>query len=420
MTKRVAIIAEFSDIGEDGANGRFSYIAHELSDKFDVTLFTSDFEHTKKVHRVAANGAEISGAGPGAGGRPYKVRLVHEPGYVKNVSLKRLRSHKIFARNLRNTLNQEENFDILYCAAPPTYAGQAALSYAREKDVPLIVDIQDIWPEAFELVFHIPLISDVIFGPMRKAIREVYAGADRIVAVSETYAEVGMKYRTEMRRRAVKGETDEGATATVVYLGTNVGRFDEFARSTHEVKPGAEIWVAYIGTLGHSYNIGVVIDALAELRRRGMDNIVFKVMGDGPLMNHFMEYAKSAKIRADFLGRLAYPDMVRTLALSDIAVNPIMPGAAQSIINKVGDYAAAGLPVVSTQDNEEYRDLVNTFNIGYNCSNSDAVGVADAIAALASDPELRRRLGANNRRLAEKRFDRATTYKNIYALLANY
>ena len=40
---------------------------------------------------------------------------------------------------------------------------------------------------------------------------------------------------------------------------------------------------------------------------------------------------------------MSYEDMVQTLVQCDIAVNPIIKGAAQSIINKVGDYAAAGL-----------------------------------------------------------------------------
>ncbi|MDR1042355.1 MAG: glycosyltransferase [Clostridiales Family XIII bacterium] len=134
-------------------------------------------------------------------------------------------------------------------------------------------------------------------------------------------------------------------------------------------------------------------------------------------MQDFEKYAADAGIRADFLGRLPYPEMVRHLSASDIAVNPIMPGAAQSIINKVGDYAAAGLPVVNTQDNAEYRMLVDEYAIGYNRNNDDVIGIADAIAALASDSDLRHRFGTNNRRLAEEKFDREVRYNDIYGLI---
>lgn len=54
----------------------------------------------------------------------------------------------------------------------------------------------------------------------------------------------------------------------------------------------------------------------------------------------------------------SYPEMCGRLVACYIAVNPITHGAAQSIINKHGDYAASGLPVVNTQECEEYRNLV--------------------------------------------------------------
>jgi glycosyltransferase involved in cell wall biosynthesis len=349
---------------------------------------------------------------------PYAVRLVSEPGYTQNISIRRLLSHRSYAKNLYNALAADTAFDLVYCAVPSTDQGIAALRYSKERKIPLIVDIQDIWPEAFELVFHAPVISDMIFAPMRRAVGRVYSGADAIVAVSQTYADVGMKYRA----RLLRGDTGE---ATVAFLGTDLKRFDALAAGSPAPSaegPGkadgpGEIWVAYIGTLGHSYNIDVITDALAELKGRGIDTIVFKVMGDGPLAERFEAHAATAGIRADFSGRLPYPEMVKQLSASDIAVNPIMPGAAQSIINKVGDYAAAGLPVVNTQDNREYRALVDEYAAGYNRDNGDVTGIADAIEALATDAGLRRRLGAGNRRLAEERFDRGRTYHEVYGLI---
>jgi glycosyltransferase involved in cell wall biosynthesis len=339
------------------------------------------------------------------------VRLVYEPGYSKNVSLARIRSHKVFGRSLSVSLNENGPFDLLYCAVPSTDAGLAALGYAQAHSIPLIIDIQDIWPEAFELIFNPPVAGGLAYGLMRRAIGRVYIGADAIVSVSQTYADVAAKYRAA-------GGAKPTADTAVVYLGTDLARFDSFAESTADIdKPEGELWVAYIGTLGHSYSIEVITDALAVLRGRGAGNIVFKVMGDGPLMLRFKAHAEAAGIRADFTGRLPYPEMVAMLCRSDIAVNPINKGAAQSVINKVGDYAAAGLPVVSTQDNAEYRSLVSEYGIGYNCTPGDAEGVADAIEALAADKDMRSRMGAANRKLAEEHFDRAATYEAIYRLI---
>jgi len=203
----------------------------------------------------------------------------------------------------------------------------------------------------------------------------------------------------------------------VVYLGTDLGRFDELARSgPHPIKPSSERWIAYIGTLGHSYDLVTVIDAVRLARDQGADDLRLIVMGDGPLRNKFERHAKEKEVPADFLGRLDYGSMVRRLLMCDFAVNPIVAQAAGSVINKVADYAAAGLPVLNTQECAEYRDLLESYRAGLNCNNEDARDLSENLLLLHRDDQLREELGANNRRLAEEQFDRARTYLELMTL----
>ena len=87
----------------------------------------------------------------------YKFTLLYEPGYKKNVSLKRFYSHYIFGKNLYKYLNKmEQKPDIIYCLIPSLDAGKACAKYAKKNNIRFIIDIQDIWPEAFKLVFEVP------------------------------------------------------------------------------------------------------------------------------------------------------------------------------------------------------------------------------------------------------------------------
>jgi glycosyltransferase involved in cell wall biosynthesis len=202
-----------------------------------------------------------------------------------------------------------------------------------------------------------------------------------------------------------------------------LNRFDEYAHATTPSvinKLPDEFWVTYIGTLGHSYNITCILDAMAILKEDGYERIKFLIMGDGPLMPDFERHAKQKDVNAQFTGRLSYSEMVANLVNSDVAVNPINDYAAQSIINKVGDYAAAGLPVISTQQTSEYRNLVEAYNIGYNCSNDDPADIAKSILELYRNPTLCAEMGRNNRKLAEEKFDRAKTHDTIYELIKKY
>ncbi|MED3652388.1 glycosyltransferase family 4 protein [Heyndrickxia sporothermodurans] len=397
--KDVLIIAHFTQIPGEKGNGRFGYLANMLTKSgFDVEVVTTQFSHRIKNHRkvIDKHSENIN----------YKLTMLYENGYQKNVSLKRFYSHYIFGKSLKSYLGKRKKPDIIYCAVPSLDAGYIAAKYAKKNKIKFIIDIQDLWPEAFKMIFNVPFISDLIFYPMSNKANYIYNSADSVIAVSETYMNRGL---TPSKNRSNKGLS--------VFLGTDLVFFDKLATKNYINKPTNEIWVTYIGTLGHSYDLTCVIDALYLLKSKGIKNIKFVVMGDGPLKKRFMDYANKKEVYNEFTGRLDYSEMVSRLVKCDIAVNPISKGAAQSIINKVGDYAAAGLPVLNTQESEEYRKLLNEFNAGINCENNNPEDLAEKLLLLCKNKKLRETIGENSRKLAEAKFDRSKTYQDIINLL---
>ncbi len=397
MKKKILIIANFTKLPWEQGNSRFPYIINMIDkEKYDVELVTSSFSHGEKRQREKQ---------PVDFKLDYKISLVYEPGYKKNVSLKRFYSHHVFAKNVEKHLGEIEKPDLIYCAVPSLDVAKVATKYAENNDIKFVIDVQDLWPEAFKMVLKIPVISDILFYPMKKTADYIYSKADSIVAVSKTYA----------NRAAIENKKFNKKLS--VYLGTDLEYFDE-AHKKFEIVPFDDVVrVAYIGTLGHSYDIKCVIDSIKILNDKGLKNILFIVMGCGPLKESFEAYAKENAVNCEFTGQMAYEEMVGKLCSCDIAVNSITKGGAQSIINKVGDYAAASLPVVNNQESREYRKLVEDYQIGFNVESSNPQEMAEKIEMLYKDKELRERLGANNRKLAEEKFDRKHTYKEIINLI---
>lgn len=399
--KDVLIIAHFTQVPGEKGNSRFTYLANMLADNdFNVELVTTNFSHISKDQRNVSKYHLKK--------LKYKLTMLYESGYQKNVSLTRLYSHYVFGKNLRKYLEKRTKPDIIYCAVPSLDAAYIAAEYSKRNDIKFIIDIQDLWPEAFKMIFKIPIINDLIFAPFQKKADFIYSAADEIIAVSNTYAARALK--TNKKRKI----------SHTIYLGTDLSYFDELAKEGNKIKKSrGEVWLAYIGTLGHSYDLICVIDALKILKDKGIKNINFIIMGEGPLKNKFIEYAKSKGIKCNFTGRLDYSNMVKLLVNCDIAVNPIVKGAAASIINKVGDYAAAGLPVLNTQESKEYRELLCTYNAGLNCETGNPFDLADKILLLYNNLGLRKKLGKNNRKLAEDKFDRKKTYLKILEILGD-
>ena len=138
-------------------------------------------------------------------------------------------------------------------------------------------------------------------------------------------------------------------------------------------------------------------------------------VGDGPLEESFRQQAEGLNVT--FTGRLPYEQMCGVLKSCDIVVNPIVGTSVATIINKHGDYAACGKPVLNTQNSGEYRGLVEEYRMGFNCRSGDAADLAEKLGRLADDPALREEMGRNARRCAEEKFDRAKTYRKLEAVI---
>ncbi|MBI6088336.1 glycosyltransferase family 4 protein [Clostridium perfringens] len=392
MKKDILMITHFTQVPWEAGNGRFLYLLNMFDyEKVKVELVTTDFSHRTKEKRKK-NDENLR----------YKLTYVEELGYKKNVSIKRFFSHYIFAKNLRKYLANRKKPDVIYCSIPSTDAAYYVTKYAKKNNIKLIIDIQDLWPEAFKMVFNIPIISDIIFYPMNRKANFVYKNADKIIGVSETYVNRALKVNKKIKK------------GLSVFLGTDLKYFDSLIKSDEKYN---DFTIVYIGTLGHSYNIKVIIDALEKIYWQYGEKIKFLVMGDGPLKNDFIEYSKNKNLNIEFTGRLEYEKMVIRLKKCHLAMNPIVDGSAGSIINKVGDYAAAGLPVINTQTCIEYKNLMEKYNFGFSCLNYDVDGIANKIFKLYKDENLRKKLGENNRIVAEILFDRSKTYKQIINII---
>jgi glycosyltransferase involved in cell wall biosynthesis len=160
---------------------------------------------------------------------------------------------------------------------------------------------------------------------------------------------------------------------------------------------GDRFVVGYLGNLDHwREGIGVLIDAVAELRERGRDDIAILVVGDGQRRAEYEAHAGRLGLadRTRFTGRVPYETVGEYYAQMDLFVNPRLDERASRYITPLKPYEAMaiGLPVL-VSDLPALREIVDAPRRGLVAAPGDASDLASAIARLADDPELRRRLG---------------------------
>lgn len=399
--KKIAIITMGVRLNDEKGYTRFRYLCDFLTDAgYKVDLITTTFQHWEKAQRDLDKIKKDD--------YKFDLKFIYEPGYKENIDLKRIFSHRTAAKNLTALLEKEGNYDLLYAEIPPNDVALAAAVYAKKKGIPFVADVNDLWPEAMRMVLDIPVISSLVFYPLKRDAEKVYSLVSGVIGTSDEYRDRPFANQ----KRNIPKET--------VYVGNEVTVFDKGVKDNDLVviKPEDKFWVSYAGTIGTSYDIRTMVLAGEELAKRGKQNIQIKILGGGPMKDELEKLARDRKIQnVEFVGYAPYDKMAAYLAKSDILVNSFVRKAPQSIVTKIGDYLAAGKAMINTCMSPEFRHKVEKDGFGINIEPEDVDILADAIEKLYANGEMRLEMGKKARKIAEEQFDRPKAYQKIEKLI---
>ena len=388
IKKHILIVAPYITFpNEPGAN-RFIAVAKKLSQKYSVTLVTSKFCHILKSIRAQNPNMQ-----------DFKVILIDEPGYQKNVSFERLLSHHIFCKKFEQFLaSYNQPIDLVYSAYPLIKTNYILGKYKKKYEYKLVIDVQDIWPEAIS--GPIPLFSNTIaqkiLAPITKYANETYSLADGLVAVSKTY----------LKRSDVKNLDDN--LKKVVYIGADSLHFENYEKE----KKAQKIIATYIGTMAGSYDLETVVKAAALCH----EFVQIQFIGTGPHEQNLKTLNTEHGNYIRFLGSLTYDNAMKILISSDIAINPIKATSQATITNKLSDYFCCGLPIISCQESEEVKELLALGGGVQYCANN-AADLAKQLIRLSQDRETLEKMSLVNQNIAKERFLRDISYNEISHLV---
>lgn len=387
--KKIALVAPFVSLPGEPQFNRFLYLCYLWSKTYEVTLVTSAFCHSTKRQRDRDNERWRD--------LPFKLALLDEPGYRSNVSFSRFWSHRVFHQSFQGWLDSQLiaqtggdfPFDIVYSAFPLISTNLTLGKLRSSFKFKFVIDVQDIWPDSIFSALPFLAQADFLISSLRAKAHQAYSYADGLVAVSKTYLDVALS-----RRRSQ-------VPTHVTYLGSDY----QLIESIEAQSLGSDkIRLLYIGTLSHSYDMKTVVLGFAKLSA-SFDNVELHILGDGP------DRARLEKISgADvfYHGYLPYVEMVAFAKACHIAVNPIVGSAMQSVTNKLSDYVAFGLPILSSQKNWEAMEIVKAQG-GYWFEAGSAESFAIAAKQAITDclKQSRRSHGLVNKRAHKRTHERA-------------
>jgi glycosyltransferase involved in cell wall biosynthesis len=377
-------------------------LGRELVDRgHDVTIVAASFNHFSRAsvpleHGESCRVEVIDGV---------RFLWVRSPPYGAS-GAKRLWNMLRFARDARRlgggpTLPEP---DVILGSSPHPFAALAAARLARQRRVPFVLEVRDLWPRTLVDIGGMPALHPLVLW-LARIERHLYRAAARIVSVLPGAAE----------HIAMQG----GDSGKVVWVpnGIDLSLVPEASEPAQE----SGFKVMYAGSHGPANQLDTVLDVARVIEREGAPaGCSFVLVGDGPEKERLRRRAAAEGLDSvRFEPPCAKRDLYTLLASADVFVATLRSSSlyrSGMSLNKLFDYLALGKPTVFGAEVESNPIAESGAGIVVAPENTEAmVRALRKLAAL--DPAERVEMGRKGRAFVERHHDCARLAKRLSSVL---
>lgn len=288
------------------------------------------------------------------------------------------------------------DYDLVFATTTPLTAGIPGILARWLRGKPFVFEVRDLWPE-------LPKAMGVIRNPLVLGAMSVlewlsYRSAHRLIGLSPGI---------------VDGIARRGVPREHIALIPNGCDLDIFGVSAEPWRPEGvgvnDLMAVFTGTHGIANGLDAVLDAAAELKRRGRNDIKLVLIGQGKLKAELQQRA-----HAEGLDNVIFHDPVNKaklaglMAATDVGMQILANVPAfyyGTSPNKFFDYIAAGRPVLNNYPGW-LAGIITEHECGYTAPPDDPVAFANALIHAADHRDELRRMGQRARALAQSEYNR--------------
>ena len=327
----------------------------------------------------------------------YPLRpAMHGPlGYVREYGLALWHTARL-ARRIR----REGSVDVVHACNPPDLLFVVALLLPGAR---FVFDHHDLVPELF--LSRFPRRGRLLYGLALLLERMTFRHAHAVISTNESYRRVALD----------RGRVDP-ERVTVVRSAPDLTRFVR-REPDPALRRGRRHLAAYLGVMGPQDGVDHALRALAHLRHTiGRDDLHTILMGTGDAFDDLIALRDDLGLAdcVEFTGRVPDEFVQRCLSTADVALSPDPDNPLNDVstMNKVVEYMAMGVPIVSF-DLQEAR--VSAGEAAVYAPDDDELLFAKLLDQLLADPQRRADMGALGRARVERDLSWDVSRRNLLA-----
>ena len=294
-----------------------------------------------------------------------------------------------------------EEYDLLFATSTPLTAGIPGIVMRVLKPSRIFIfEVRDLWPE-------LPRAMGVVTNPL------VLFGMSVLEKVSYMAMHAGVALSPGIREGMAR-RSSSGKKIAMIPNGCDLDLFRPATEAELQEElpidiPRSGLRCVFTGAHGLANGLHAVLDAAAVLKKRGREDIHLLFIGDGKLKPALQQRAEREGLDNcrfyDPIPKIALARVLRHLDVGMMILDDVPAFYYGTSPNKFFDYIAAGLAVVNNYPGW-LAGMIGEHRCGVAVPPRNPESFADALCALADDPELLESCGRNARHLAETHFSR--------------
>jgi colanic acid biosynthesis glycosyl transferase WcaI len=302
-------------------------------------------------------------------------------------AIKRVINYASFAASvLVYGLFMAKRADVMYAYHPPLTVGIAASLIRWVRGIPLVYDIQDMWPDTLRATGM--LINPRALALVGRVCDWVYKRVDQLVVLSPGF-----------KRLLVQRGVPEGKIEVILNWADEASLLEPATR-VPTAFPGAEQFrILFAGNMGKAQALDTVLQAAALLKKMG-SRVCWVMLGGGVEMERLKDQALQLQLtNVVFLPAVPMEHVGAYLQAADALLVHLRkdPLFEVTIPSKTQAYMAVGKPILMAVGGDAAQ-LVRSGGAGVVATSEDAESLANAAEELANvDPIELARIGEKAR-----------------------
>ncbi|MDY0210635.1 MAG: glycosyltransferase [Acholeplasma sp.] len=338
--KRIVIINPFSSY-----KIRQDFFLKYYHDKgYTVKIITTDYNHLQK--KTVDN-------------KDFSYTYIKTIPYSKNLSLKRLVSHVKFAKNVVSSLDYEE-YDLIHCIFPPNILVKLIAKDAKKKNIPVIFDVMDMWPESLPII---KFKNNVLFS-FWKNLRNKHIDTSKLVITE-----------CDLFKNSIKS-INHNLNVSTIYL--HKSELVEISPINKSVKD--KIVLTYLGSVNNLIDIQDIVKLIIGISK--YKPVVIQIIGGGEKLDKLSDQLKDKNIEVIITGFVFDQNEIKEyFSKTHFGINLMKSSVFVGMTMKSIDYFRHSIPIISNIVSDT-SNLINEYSCGFNISNKNIQNVINEIGLL--------------------------------------